>query len=261
MPDVLFLHYTRIYASIVLRAQPERAERLTLKKQGKYFESHHIVPRSLGGKDSVNNMALLTAREHFICHWLLVKIYPIYSAERKKMVLALWRMQSHNECHDERYINSRVYEYLRTEFAKCISEITSNAQKGKRNSQYGKIWYTNCYTGDSVSSKEQLYYPWVKGRNLFRGECVPLRSRYQKAKLLTTRVLFMKPNSLIYAQQLWDQYHAGNYSKLEEFGNELGISKVAVYKWFSKYIPLYKTSSKTHRNHYPSNKEFVGIYK
>lgn len=52
------MNYTRIYTSIVLRAQAERTERLALKKQGKYFENHHIVPRSLGGKDVQSNMAL-----------------------------------------------------------------------------------------------------------------------------------------------------------------------------------------------------------
>ena len=62
------MNYTKIYASIVLRAQDERTERLALKKQGKYFESHHIIPKSFGGKDDKSNRSLLTAREHFICH-------------------------------------------------------------------------------------------------------------------------------------------------------------------------------------------------
>jgi len=40
-----------------------------------YVERHHIIPRSLGGLDSKENLADLTAREHFICHWLLTKMH------------------------------------------------------------------------------------------------------------------------------------------------------------------------------------------
>lgn len=42
--------------------------------KGEYFETHHIVPKSLGGTDDKNNLVNLTAREHYIAHLLLVKI-------------------------------------------------------------------------------------------------------------------------------------------------------------------------------------------
>lgn len=42
---------------------------------GAYFELHHIVPRSLGGTDSPENVVALTAREHFVAHWLLYRIH------------------------------------------------------------------------------------------------------------------------------------------------------------------------------------------
>jgi len=268
------MNYTRIYASIVLRAQSERTERLALKKQGKYFEDHHILPRSLGGKDLVSNMALLTAREHFICHWLLVKIYPKGTTEYAKMMMALWKMRSQSNCQGTRYINSRVYEYLRNEFAKCVGQMTAITQSGSRNSQYGKSWYTSCYTGECISSRCELCYPWVKGRFLFRGESsklrIPKQPKNRPIGQLPTekkpsssnkpRIHAVNIKSLIYARQLWDKYHSGNYNKLEEFGKELGISKVAVYRWFNKYIPLYKLNISQRRQHYPSNKELVGVY-
>lgn len=52
-----------------------------------YYENHHIIPRSLNGSNSSENLVLLTAREHFICHWLLVKIFPKGSDERRKNVV------------------------------------------------------------------------------------------------------------------------------------------------------------------------------
>lgn len=40
-----------------------------------YHEKHHILPRSLGGDDSKENLVKLTAREHFVAHLLLAKIH------------------------------------------------------------------------------------------------------------------------------------------------------------------------------------------
>jgi hypothetical protein len=38
-----------------------------------YTETHHILPKCLGGSDSIDNLVVLTAREHFLCHILLTK--------------------------------------------------------------------------------------------------------------------------------------------------------------------------------------------
>ncbi len=38
-----------------------------------YYELHHIVPRHEAGSDEASNLVLLTAREHFIAHWLFAK--------------------------------------------------------------------------------------------------------------------------------------------------------------------------------------------
>jgi hypothetical protein len=37
-------------------------------------EKHHIIPRSIGGNNSKENIAYLTTREHMICHILLTKM-------------------------------------------------------------------------------------------------------------------------------------------------------------------------------------------
>ena len=273
------MNYTKIYASIVLRAQAERTERLALKKQGKYFEDHHIIPRSLNGADDISNMALLTGREHFICHWLLVKIYPVGSVGRAKMILALWRMQSHNNCHGERYINSRTYEYLRNEFAKYIGEITSVTQSGSRNSQHGTKWYTSMYTGES---RKFIDLPtsneWVAGRNVFNGQSSSIKQRLKRYNSLKKKQEIerrkqarksiglnsfqqeLHGNAIQYAHMIWDNYHKGNYEKLEDYANELGISKMTLSKRFSKYIPIYSKHNQKKLKHCRSNKDLIGKY-
>lgn len=53
-----------------------------------YVEKHHIVPRSMGGSDTADNLVCLTAREHFLAHWLLYRIYktPAMARAFKLMV-------------------------------------------------------------------------------------------------------------------------------------------------------------------------------
>lgn len=77
-----------------------------------YTESHHIIPKSLGGSNSKNNLVKLTAKEHFVCHTLLVKMVPI--EYKKKMIYAFWRMAN---AAGKRYKpKSKIYEIARKEF-------------------------------------------------------------------------------------------------------------------------------------------------
>jgi hypothetical protein len=85
-----------------------------------YTETHHIVPKSLGGSDQVENLVELTAREHFICHWLLTKCVI---KNKEKMDYALWLMINVENQVQERYtVNSKTYEILRKTLAKTFSK-------------------------------------------------------------------------------------------------------------------------------------------
>ena len=130
--------YTKIYYQIV-----DRAKSRTLEEG--YKEKHHIIPKSFGGSNNKENLVELTAREHFICHWLLVKMTT--DANRAKMVYGLRMMNRYNEGH-QRHNNiftSRIYQYYKEEFVKeHIRRITghtvsaetrqklSDSQKGKK---------------------------------------------------------------------------------------------------------------------------------
>ena len=109
----------------------ERAKNRTLDS---YTESHHIIPRSLGGSDDLDNLVNLTAREHFICHWLLVKI--TVGDSRSKMIYALrmLRAEKHGQQRYHTKITSRVYESIKQEYSK----IASNNSMGEKNSMWGK---------------------------------------------------------------------------------------------------------------------------
>ena len=67
------MDYIRIYNQLIENAR--KKEQSLLSDKNKYYEVHHITPRSMGGDDGPSNMVALTYREHFIAHWLLFKIY------------------------------------------------------------------------------------------------------------------------------------------------------------------------------------------
>lgn len=79
--------YSKIYFSVIRNAR----ERVI---QG-YTERHHVIPKSFGGGNDPTNLVDLTAKEHFVCHRLLVKM--TIGHERTKMLKALWRMSSANK--------------------------------------------------------------------------------------------------------------------------------------------------------------------
>lgn len=107
--------YLHIYNNIIDRA----------KSRGKidaYTEKHHILPRSLGGTNDLNNLVHLTGREHFIAHRLLVKITK--GDDQNKMVFALNSMMNRYNKTMKRYTpNSKVYEYLRIKLSEAHKRI------------------------------------------------------------------------------------------------------------------------------------------
>ena len=111
--------YTIWYSAITDRAR-------TRKIDG-YTERHHIIPKSLNGTDDKNNLVDLTAREHFICHWLLTKMHT--GEAKAKMIYALNGMKRSNKFAQryETLITSRVYENLKKEF----SVVHSATMKGR----------------------------------------------------------------------------------------------------------------------------------
>jgi hypothetical protein len=74
----------------------------------KYFEEHHILPRSMGGLNHDDNLVNLTARAHFLAHYLLWKSY-----RNKKTAYAFKCMSAFVKTKNGkkvRYLNSRLFE-------------------------------------------------------------------------------------------------------------------------------------------------------
>jgi hypothetical protein len=118
--------YRKIYLQIINRAKSEqRKKHRQTHPNYVYYEKHHIFPSALFpryAKLSLHkwNGVLLTAREHFICHWLLSRMLP----DSETMNYALWMLMTVKNKHTAiRYkVNSHTYQLLKTRLAITFSK-------------------------------------------------------------------------------------------------------------------------------------------
>lgn len=113
------MNYRRIYNEIITRANN--------RDKIQYPERHHIIPKCVGGTNTASNIATLTPREHFICHWLLHKMTP----DNKKLKYAFTRMlqPAYAKSHKiPRIQNSIQYEIIR----RCVAELARETNTGRK---------------------------------------------------------------------------------------------------------------------------------
>lgn len=104
--------YTTYYYQIINHALTRNWDKV--RNEG--TEQHHIIPKSMGGSNETGNLVVLTPREHFICHMLLMRM--VTGAFQKKMINAMWYMS--NTRHIA--VTSKQYERLRMESSKMASD-------------------------------------------------------------------------------------------------------------------------------------------
>lgn len=147
------------------------------KGDGNYYEEHHIIPKSLGGNNDESNLVLLTAREHFLAHYLLCKITEGKKEEHYKMVCAFNLMLSFSkkstlqlEARTDAFCkNSRFYSLVKKKYA----EELSNLRKGKpfhyKKKREKRYWIFNRnFSKDKMVLLEEipsyLKAGWERGR-------------------------------------------------------------------------------------------------
>lgn len=112
------MNYINVYNNIIDKAKKRQIDG--------YLETHHIIPKCLGGSDTKDNLVKLTAREHYVCHWLLAKHYNV-----KPLWYAFSMMCVESKRHQRSLeFNSRHYE--RAKIAR------SYAASGEGNPMFGK---------------------------------------------------------------------------------------------------------------------------
>lgn len=118
--------YKKWYFGVIEKAKSQNRKKLKRTDPGYvYYESHHIIPNSMGGTEEV----LLTAKEHFICHLLLPKM--LQGVNKHKMINALIKMTFSKSDGQERY-KSKSFAIVRTMIAEKNSEIFKGKPKSEK---------------------------------------------------------------------------------------------------------------------------------
>lgn len=161
------MNYEKIYKSLI-----QKRKKYPAKKEHFYTENHHIIPRSINRslERDPRNLVSLSAREHFIAHALLVKIYKQRGDKDKwyKMICAFDAMSKlfgsikYPELRYKNKSNSKLYEIWKIELSNYIKE--SGCRSGENNPQYGKKIYHNPETKKVKYFKENnVPKGWLKG--------------------------------------------------------------------------------------------------
>ena len=144
---------------------------LDLKKSRElYTESHHIIPRCLGGSNEKDNLVRIPARVHFLLHWMLYKIYKTPSlAHAWNIMTATGKYTSQSFAyarlaHSQAMSNRIVSPVTRAKISllhtgKIYSIETKEkigaAHKGKSISNYQKEKISSCFKVKPLSDEHK----------------------------------------------------------------------------------------------------------
>lgn len=116
------MDYKKIYDNLMQKG----LDRTNLTE---YFERHHIIPKCLDGCDNESNLVKLTYKEHYMAHYLLIKIYP----ENYKMYYAFLCMLRNSS--GKRKFTAGMYATIKRNYSdmrKWSPNQTGMTIKGKK---------------------------------------------------------------------------------------------------------------------------------
>lgn len=172
------------------------------------FETHHIIPKSIGGNNDDDNLIRLTPREHFIAHFLLMKHFRKVGTKDQsiKMTSAFHYMSLQNTSSAQGVrVNSLSYQAAKKTHASMMSDI----HKGKVVSDETKKRMSESTKGQKHSEKTRKLLS-----ELNKGEKHPM---YGKSHTLETKVLMSKAHQ-------GENHHMYGKSPSDETRNKISES-------------------------------------
>lgn len=135
------MNYQKIYEDLISDAKIN-------PKSDSYKELHHIIPICLGGSNDKDNLVYLTARQHYLAHWLLYKLY-----KTPNLIYAWHSMSRVGVGQEKRSINSHLFCYCRKE----LKLVLSKKYSGEGNNFYGKTHSDETKLKISKANKGKVY--------------------------------------------------------------------------------------------------------
>lgn len=169
------MQYEKIYSRLI------ESRKNRIFEDIKYTEKHHIIPKCLGGLDKKENLIRLTFREHFIAHWLLVKIYP----NDQKILSSFAKMLEVTKTK-KRIVSSWMFDTVK----RNLKDIHFHWLKGKDPWNKGK-------KGSQV--------PWNKGKKIG-----PMSKEQKKQISETLKLRYKNKEHPRKGKDPWNKYKKGS---------------------------------------------------
>lgn len=184
------MNYQKIYDALIAKAQ---ARNVLLE----YKESHHILPRCMGGLDLPCNLVDLTAREHFIAHLLLAHIY-----NNAKLWVAVIMMKGKKA----RYVNSRLYEIAKKRRAKLMlgnqyakGAISEKTKEAVRQSNKNRVFTETMKEKCTFKGRKHTEEHKEKMRKIMKNRVFSEETRLKMSMAQKNR--FLKQKSVIFVEE------------------------------------------------------------
>ena len=194
------------------------------KEPGTYYEIHHIVLRSEGGTNEESNLVSLTAREHFVAHWLLYRDRPnsYVRAEAFRMMCDVDPSQG-----NYRYIpSSRVVAEAREASAKLKLDLYRKKCWVRKNGEQKYIF--------KEESEIYLELGWERGKNYSPSPETREKLRQSRLNEVPRGVQFSQKMSQITKERY--KNNSESWKKSEEAKKKLSIE--GIKKWKSEEFRL-----------------------
>ncbi len=245
------LWYYRVYTAIVERGLTRGLDK---KKVPFYTEKHHILPRCIGGLDEDSNYVLLSAKEHYIAHRLLNRMYP----DNKYLLNAFWAfVTTRRNGILEKIISARIYARTREEWAKSqigheVSEETKKKQsESNRGKKHNFSEESKRSLIESLKGNKRASTPWTeKTRYRHRNDYLSGKVTWNYSEE-TRKTLSEKGKGRKIPQESWDKLSIKNsdhqqgkviegpsgerYENITNAAQAAGVTRFVMRKWINKY--------------------------
>lgn len=152
------MDYTNIYNQLVT------SRKAMNRTAGRFsgYETHHIIPKSLGGSNNKDNLVVLTPREHCLAHMLLARMYT--GEAKGKMCYALICLAKLRN-KERSSITSKEYDRLRKAHQLALQDPD---YKALRSAATAKQWTPERRAAVAAKAREQ----WATGvkRSVFASD-------------------------------------------------------------------------------------------
>jgi len=200
------MNYQKIYNNIVNRGKN--------RVLTEYKESHHILPRCMGGTDDPHNLVDLTPEEHYVCHLLLVKIHRGHIG----LVRAAMFLTASNKDVKR---NNKIYGWIKRQYSEYMKGPNNpqklNPRSGDRHHYFGKgrppsfEWLTT--TGRKILTDKMIGD---------KNPCAGVKPWNHPRATTYTKSVWSKANEI---KLIWEENNKPSYCKLYSLVNGKAVGK------------------------------------